>query len=659
MDIGFKRLFITTRPEIGEILENLTSSLRMKFVAFEKNYQEQLLSNLLKDNSFASGTECKKLVSKVVSKLSENERAFHHNLGTPLILKLLAEILSSFEDDGKRLYKVDKINLNIYQLYRQYLEVKMRAYYKSDEKNLKSFESFKTEMMKKLETLAVQQIFPEFKTSSNKQKEIRDNDLFYLSPTGFIQQIKQRTLAEFLVVKNLTYLTDSLWEKLFHDPEFSAIRSFLASWMEIEGMNKKIHRIHEKILKDFKSFPNIISTLLIEDKNVRDFEVFLKTFLKIGGKRNEEESIQILVKNFDENSNNCSIISYYFKNYEVDSEIFEKSVKLLKEIINPKFSYNEFNDYNLLMISSDNFHNIFAILKLLKTNFKNEDKILHDFLTYREPETMKNFLQILIENSANTDQEKVMHVIEKLHELDIEILKEIVMNRDWANHTIFHLLILKQAPVDYLTKVLFWVQKVCGLQVFEELLLDPSIFNTDWLIGKQVPFDCLVHIVPEIINLLSKTFSQNYEVKPFELSKKMARKLLHDSYKEIDFEFHEIFFKLEIVKKFENNTKFFNTEIERIFLASYLYQSEDLLKEKPEKLIVPALKKILATEFSFKKAGEERDFLKIWERMFEDKGYFKKFTNYMENDKDEILNLLEKRELFDILRGLESSFMKP
>ncbi len=665
MNIGFKRLFITTRPEFGETLEDLTSSLRMNFVAFNKIGQEQLLGNLLKDSPDETGTESKELVSKVVSKFSESERAFHHNFGTPLILKMLAEILSSFGDNKKRLYEVDKINLNIYQLYRQFFEVKIEKYYKiliKNEKSLKSsIENFKTKLIPVLQNIAVQQIFPELKTTSNKQIAIKDDDLFYLSSDGFIQQIKQGILAEFLVVKNFisTNLTDSIWENLFLDPEFSTIRSFLVSWMETEGMNKmKYQKIHEKVLKNCKSYPNVISTLLFKDKNVRDFEVILKTLLKIGGEKNEEELIQTLVKNFDGNSNNCSIISYYFKNYEVDSEIFERSVKLFKEIINPKFSYNEFNDYSLLMISFDNFDNIFAILNLLKKNFNNEYEILHD-LTFREPETMKNFLQILMENLQNFDHENVLKVIEKLYVLDIEVLKEIFMNRDWQNNTIFHLLILKQAPIEHFTKVSFWVRKVCGLQVFEELLLDGSIFNTGWLISKKVPFDYLVHIIPEIINFLNKTFSQNTEVKSFEISKKMAGKLLQGSYKQIDFEFQEIFFKLEIVKKFENNTKFFNEEIERIFLASYLHQSEDLFKEKPEKLIIPALKKILSTEFSFKKSGEERVFLKIWERIFEDKKIFKKLTSYiMKNDNAEILNLLEKHELFDILLLILNQMIK-
>jgi hypothetical protein len=646
MDIGFKRLFITTRPEFGETLEDLTTSLRMKFVAFDRNDQEQLLSNLLKD-PVENETECKKLVSKVVSKIEEIQKAHYHIVGTPLIVKMLAEILSSFEDDEKRLDEVVKINLNIYQLYQKYFDVKMRAYYKRDIRHLtSSFESFETELLPILENLAVQQIFPELKRHTTEKTAIKDDGIFYLSTAGFIQQIKQRTLAEFLVVDNLTdiTLTDSMWEKLFHDPEFSTIRSFLASWMAAPETEMKYHQIYEKILNDCKSYPNILSTTLIEDRNVRDFEVYLKTLQKIGGKSHEEELIQILIKKIDENSNNCSIISYYFKNYEVDSEILDKL--LIGKLIDQKFSYNDFNDYNLLMISPGNFHNIFAILKLSKTHFKNEDKILHDFLTYQEPRTKKDFLQILIENSTN-DQEKVMHVIEKLHEIDGEILKEIFMQRDSENNTIFHLLILKQAPIEHFTKVLFWVDKVCGLQVFEELLLEPSIFNTDWLIVKKVPLDYLVHIIPDIIEFLNKIFSQKKEVKPFEISKKMAGKLLQGSYKEIDFEFHEIFFKLEIVKKLESNTKFFNEEIERIFLASYLNQSEDLFKEKPEKFLIPALKKILATEFSFQKSGV---FLKMWEKAFEDKGFSNKFTTYiMKNDKDEILNLLEKRELFDIL----------
>jgi hypothetical protein len=208
-------------------------------------------------------------------------------------------------------------------------------------------------------------------------------------------------------------------------------------------------------------------------------------------------------------------------------------------------------------------------------------------------------------------------------------------------------LILKQAPIDYFTKVSFWVQKVCGLQVFEELLLGPSIFNTGWLISKKVPFDYLVHIIPEVVNFLNKKFSQKKEVKPFEISRKMAGKLLQGSYKEIDFEFHEIFFKLEITRTLKDKTKIFNEEIERIFLAFYLHQSEDLFKEKPEKILIPALKKILATEFSFKKSGV---FLKICEKAFEDKGFSNKFTTHiMKNDNDEILNLLEKRELSEIL----------
>jgi hypothetical protein len=329
MDIGFKRLFITTRPDFGETLEDLTSSLRMKFVAFDEIEQEQLVSKFFKDIFGETETKLKEVVYKVVSKLSENQRALQYNFGTPLVLKMLAEILSSFEDNRKRLDEVDKISFNIYQLYQQYFDVKMRAYYKNDEKNLKSsIESFKIETTKKLETLAVQQILPELKKPSTEKIVVKDDDLFYFSSAGFIQQIKQQTLAEFLVVKNFTSNsgTDSLWEKLFHDPEFSIIRSFLASWMEAEGMNKKTHHIYEKILKNCKGYPNILSTTLIEDKNVRGFEVFLKTLLKIGGKRNEGELNKILIKNFDENGKNCSIISYYFKNYEVDSEILENDM---------------------------------------------------------------------------------------------------------------------------------------------------------------------------------------------------------------------------------------------------------------------------------------------------------------------------------------------
>jgi hypothetical protein len=276
MKVGLKRLFITTRPEFGECLKNLTSSLRMKFIAFDKICQERLLSNLLKDNSVVSETECKKLVSKVVSKISESEKAFHHNFGIPLVLKMLAEILSSFEDK-KRLDEVDKISFNIYQLYQKYFDVKMRAYYKSDERNLtSSFESFKTEKIPKLQNLAVQQIFPEFKTSAQKIA-IKDDDLFYISSPGFIQQIKQRTLAEFLTVENLTTINiaDSMWEKLFHDPEFSTFRCFLASWMETDGIETKLQKVHEKVLKNCKSYQNSI-----EDKNVRSFEVFLKTLLR-------------------------------------------------------------------------------------------------------------------------------------------------------------------------------------------------------------------------------------------------------------------------------------------------------------------------------------------------------------------------------------------
>jgi predicted NACHT family NTPase len=258
---NLKSLYVSTRPQMKEYLEDNLNVLAFEFKPFDERDQIQFLTQYFNDENKAE-----QIIAQLPNHLNGN---IIHIAGIPLLLKMIADILQESESDNITEFFE---NFGIGYLYDQFVEKKHEIYITEKQYIRKYdiyFQNIHNELTKNCErryfAIALKTLFNKAELEEISFKPLDKEDF---PNTGIIlkrgnqYEFIHRTFAEyfaakfFLENKNATNL-NILFKTVFVEKCFETIRTFCNAILRKDGIFQNIsqHRseIDRNVMSEFFS----------------------------------------------------------------------------------------------------------------------------------------------------------------------------------------------------------------------------------------------------------------------------------------------------------------------------------------------------------------------------------------------------------------------
>jgi hypothetical protein len=369
---NLKSLYVSTRPQMKEYLENYLNVFAFEFKPFDKKDQIKFLTQYLKDEKKAE-----QIVEQLPEHLNGNGM---HVAGIPLQLKMIAEILQESEHSVKITDFFEKFDIDY--LYDQFVEKKHEIYLTEKLNIKKSNTRFKKEHDDLTEKCKIQYFALALTTLFNDKdlEEISYEplDIDKFCETGIIlkrddqYEFIHRTFAEYFAAKFFLEKNDAknlkvLFKTVFVEKDFKTVRAFCNAKLRKNGIFEIIRgkrsEIDSEVLSTFSKYSLKIA---IKESNENVFKL-----VDIMYPLKNDRLLSLITKYFFKivKSNNLSFIK------NLISIIEEKYSKIeIKSIIQcTKFTYEP-----SFFISSINNARIQAlpILLVFSQKYFKDEKIL-------------------------------------------------------------------------------------------------------------------------------------------------------------------------------------------------------------------------------------------------------------------------------------------
>jgi hypothetical protein len=305
-------IFISTRPECSELLEQQFLQIKHALMPFTEDDQKKYFSKFLCNKEHLrhlNETKIEKIVENFMGSLKNSitARDYKHT-GIPLVTKLVAEYLdhkiSQIDQDNFN-QNVDSLKLekfNLWNLYGDFISKSCHVYFKEkcgiDEKKMKNrkiIENLRKKIIENYKIYAIQQFlqmdarifFQEVAKKSFDDDEIEDMvkvGLIYKTEAGY--KFTHQTFAENLFT---LYLKDHFDEEevikfivdeVFIERRYNIIRSFIEYWIEEKMARQSYENFCNFILESSAKHTTPVH-VLSEDQNPKTLYFIYNCLLSI------------------------------------------------------------------------------------------------------------------------------------------------------------------------------------------------------------------------------------------------------------------------------------------------------------------------------------------------------------------------------------------
>jgi hypothetical protein len=534
-----KKIFISTRPECCERLENEFLQIKHSLQPFSESDQKKyFLDSLKKGEKFKDLNEAE--LAKIVEAFLESMKGSikakdYKHTGVPLVTKLVAEFLEekipsiSKTTLNKTVDKLKSEKFSLWTLYESFISKSFDIYFREkcgmDVKkaiNKRRCEEEKRKILKNYKIFAIQQflkkdaekffpILANRKFSDFEIEEMLNVGLIYKTEDGY--KFVHQTFAENLFTLHLKEnfeqpeVAEFIVHFVFIYPYFQVIRSFVEHLVP-EKMSLDIHRTYFIFMSEAPAK----HTTPIHVSSLEGNSKILKFIYNCLAKNSNSDIEKSKVKNyfFECNKEKYPAI-FYLVRYSENLSQFLDSVKrdFGSEFVLDIFRYKIQIDDNLLLFNSRNGRKLPELLKWLRVNFS---------------DSHENFLKAQILSVTKSNKCGILHfafwylpnqvLLELLDEiknwekvLGKDSIRELIlMENEYNQHFLFFYVDNENFDTDFLIEIL---EKVKVNFESRESFLLKFIFHVDKSKQTFVNHFCTFSKNFELLNFL-KWFHNNF-----------------------------------------------------------------------------------------------------------------------------------------------------
>lgn len=616
------KIYISTRPELGDEIERITGHLRIFIKPFNRYDQEDCLRRYWMKNVSGVNEFVLRRIAKVAIESYNNvveDQEILKFMGMPLITRMLAEILIPAIQSSETcaIKQTRMVISNLYSFYNHFVNRKLEIYL-IEKRNvdrcnvnvMRLLLSEKTELRKLHQKFAFKNFFPsEFSKSfpKNLNLDIDENNLLTILKCGIVSgtlelpAFTHKTFREFFVLDELIEHLPNKETQMFiaikilpKFEKFPVIKSLFVSWISLEECQEKLCWIQMVLLYNFQFGVvqySLLFEILVEKQNRDLFDQLFQISIKFHTKEVKKFlELFCFEKTSINDSKEFTLLTYYFQTFSDDINILD----LIYQQMGPKFLkrillYN-FQGLNLLMYSLEKTLNFQNILNCIEKNFR-DIKPLNEILEFAEDEDGQNILQYIIVNMKSSDPffkflEKIIEISIKKNSRKKLNIESLIAHRDSSGWSILNHLIKERFKPAKILLVMKWIEENLGRKMLIYLFVCPVKKTRLWKQEKISIWDFLLRDATEsqynyeMIKTILDYFDELQNTNPSSSSFKVLQKLAHQKH---SIKFHlplnlqenseltnfQVAEDLKIIKKLRNDYKFCSQNLELFFCYNY------------------------------------------------------------------------------------------